>query len=122
MQIWGGPALSPGSDNVLHMRADIAKWGGKGFAYARWRRSAGCGAGGRSERPEHGCDSLDPSIRFRKGIGPYALRELIGVGGMGEVYRAADSKLGRDVALNSRNLQRASGFSEIAIKSCPARL
>jgi len=44
-------------------------------------------------------------------IGPYALRELIGVGGMGEVYRAADSKLGRDVALNSRNFQRASGFS-----------
>ena len=55
-------------------------------------------------------------------IGPYALRELIGVGGMGEVYRAADSKLGRDVALNSRNRQRTSGFSEIAIKSCPGRL
>ena len=32
-------------------------------------------------------------------IGPYELRSLIGAGGMGEVYLARDTKLGRDVAI-----------------------
>ena len=32
-------------------------------------------------------------------LGGYQLQELLGAGGMGEVYRARDSKLGRDVAI-----------------------
>jgi eukaryotic-like serine/threonine-protein kinase len=32
-------------------------------------------------------------------LGPYSIQSLIGVGGMGEVYRAHDSKLRREVAL-----------------------
>jgi eukaryotic-like serine/threonine-protein kinase len=32
-------------------------------------------------------------------IGPYAVKALVGAGGMGEVYRATDTRLGRDVAM-----------------------
>ena len=32
-------------------------------------------------------------------LGPYEVVSPIGAGGMGEVYRARDTKLGRDVAL-----------------------
>src|SRR5947208_5782959 len=32
-------------------------------------------------------------------LGPYDLASLLGAGGMGEVFRARDTKLGRDVAI-----------------------
>ena len=32
-------------------------------------------------------------------LGPYEVLGLLGAGGMGEVYRARDSRLGRDVAV-----------------------
>src|ERR1700738_2072208 len=34
-----------------------------------------------------------------KRLGPYEVRSAIGAGGMGEVYQAHDTKLGRDVAI-----------------------
>jgi len=39
--------------------------------------------------------SLVPGTR----LGSYEVTAAIGAGGMGEVYRARDAKLGRDVAL-----------------------
>ena len=32
-------------------------------------------------------------------LGPYEIHAALGAGGMGEVYRAGDSRLGREVAI-----------------------
>jgi len=39
------------------------------------------------------------SFMIGRALGPYEIRELIGAGGMGEVYRAHDPRLGRNVAI-----------------------
>jgi serine/threonine protein kinase len=41
------------------------------------------------------CMALAPGTKF----GPYEIVSAIGAGGMGEGYRAKDTRLGRDVAL-----------------------
>jgi eukaryotic-like serine/threonine-protein kinase len=53
---------------------------------------------------EDGCSSFlqsPPTVRLGKGIrvGDYEIQSLLGAGGMGEVYRARDLRLRRDVAI-----------------------
>ena len=51
--------------------------------------------------------NLSPGTR----VGPYEVLAKVGEGGMGEVYRARDTKLDRDVALKIlvRRAERARG-------------
>ncbi|HEX4997268.1 MAG TPA: protein kinase [Terriglobia bacterium] len=46
-------------------------------------------------------DLTPPMSQFRAGdtVGPYSIVERVGVGGIGEVYRARDSRLDKDVAI-----------------------
>jgi len=47
-------------------------------------------------------------------LGPYQIIEPIGKGGMGEVYRAHDSRLNRDVAIKVSNAQFTERFTREA--------
>jgi serine/threonine protein kinase len=53
--------------------------------------------------------SLRPGAR----LGAYEVLSAIGAGGMGEVYRARDSRLNRDVAL--KILERRYAFGNIVL-------
>ena len=50
-------------------------------------------------------------LQPRDRLGPYEIQALLGVGGMGEVYRGRDTRLGRDVALKVISPDRVENLS-----------
>src|SRR5215471_2004939 len=63
------------------------------------------GAGSGNSPQQH--PSIEPGTRF----GPYEILYRIGAGGIGEVYKAHDSRMGRDVAIKVLQRDVADGSS-----------
>lgn len=59
--------------------------------------------------------SLQPDTR----LGTFEIAGLLGVGDMGEVYRATDAKLGREIVVNSGPAAFSQDSKRVALSGCP---
>src|SRR4030095_14369721 len=64
---------------------------------------------------------LSPSLAGQR-LGVYQVHSLLGVGGMGEVYRARDTKLQRDVAIKVLPHEVANDADGLALFEREARV
>jgi tetratricopeptide (TPR) repeat protein/predicted Ser/Thr protein kinase len=59
-------------------------------------------------------DSALPEVTVGASLGPYRIESMLGEGGMGEVYRAIDTRLGRAVAIKTTHEQFSARFEREA--------
>jgi eukaryotic-like serine/threonine-protein kinase len=64
--------------------------------------------------PELAEDSTVAELAWDECLGPYRLESKLGEGGMGEVFRAVDTRLGRSVAIKTTREQFSSRFAREA--------
>src|SRR5436190_539119 len=74
-------------------------------------------------RPPRAKASGKSGARFAPGtaLGPYEIVELLGAGGMGEVHRARDQRLGRDVAIKALHAEAQTDGEALARFETEAR-
>src|SRR5262249_45593210 len=76
-------------------------------------RETGFKGPGRPNAASHDKLSYMPLAAGQK-LGPYEILSLLGTGGMGEVYRARDPRLGRDVAIKISDARFSERFEREA--------
>src|SRR5215472_16201547 len=59
-------------------------------------------------------EDSDPELRAGELLGPYRIESLLGAGGMGRVYKARDTRLGRSVAIKISSAQFGERFEHEA--------
>ena len=62
----------------------------------------------------HAFSRADSALAAGVRLGPYRIESVLGVGGMGQVYRAVDTRLGRKVAVKISREQFSAGFEREA--------
>ena len=66
------------------------------------------------EKPAVEDATVTMAMQAGRQLGPYQVLSPLGIGGMGEVYRAHDSKLGRDVAIKTLPAEFARDSARLA--------
>src|SRR5689334_13723317 len=96
----------------------------KSSAVVKWAPVAtGQGDPTAVRRPSRTKPSGKSGARFAPGtsLGPYQIVELLGAGGMGEVHRARDQRLGRDVAIKELHAEAQADGEALARFETEAR-